>query len=99
MTRGTTPRHTWKLPFSSSKVKEAMVIYAQNDVEVFHKDTYECAMDGNEISVVLTQEETLKFDHNFNVQMQLRVLTDEGEALASVIRCVSVQKCLNDEVL
>lgn len=99
MTRGTTPTHTFKLPFSSSMVKEAMIIYAQNDVEVFRKNTEDCIIEGDEISVTLTQEETFMLNHRQNVQIQLRVLTTEGKALASNVNVISIHQCLNDEVI
>ena len=99
MTRGTTPTHEFRLPFNVSQVKEAMVIYAQNDIEVFRKETDDCSMEGETISVTLTQEETLMFNHKQNVQVQLRILTTENVALASTVSVISVQKCLNNEVL
>jgi hypothetical protein len=99
MTRGTTPTHTFKIPIHSSLVKSVMVIYAQNDKEVFHKDKWDCTMKGNEISVTLAQEETLKFDHRQNVQVQLRILTVDDVAMASLVSVISVKQCLNDEVL
>ena len=99
MTRGTTPTHTFKIPFDTSNVREAMVIYAQNDTEVFRKETHECEFSGNKISVTLEQEETLKLSHRCNVQIQLRILTQDGKALASAVKVVGVQQCLNDEVL
>lgn len=99
MIRGTTPTHTFKLPFDASIVQKAMVIYAQNDAVVLEKQAQDCTMQDNEISVTLTQEDTLKFDCHFKVQIQLRILTNQGQALASDIHIVSVGKCLNDEVL
>ena len=99
MIRGSTPTHTFRLPFAGSMVAEAMVIYAQNDVEVFHKDTYDCKLEGNAISVTLDQEETLLLSHLSNVQIQLKVKTTEGVVLVSIPTVISVQKCLNDEVL
>ncbi len=99
MVRGTTPTHIFTLPFSTSLVKEVMVIYAQNDVEVFHKDTYDCNLEGNEITVTLTQEDTLQLNHHHTVQVQVRVLTTDDTALASTVKVISVEKCLNDEVL
>lgn len=99
MRRGTTPTHTFKIPFDVSLVQKAMVIYAQNDTEVFRKEDAECVMQGDEISVTLAQEDTLKLDYNHMVQIQLRVLTTDNKALASAIKIMSVKKCLNDEVL
>ena len=99
MRRGTTPTHTFEIPFDTSNIKTAMVIYAQEDAEVFRKETGECNFDGNKISVKLTQEETLKLKCAQTVQIQLRILTNDGEAMATDVRDVSVGKCLNSEVL
>lgn len=99
MIRGTTPTHTFKIPLDVSGVKSVMVIYGQNNVEVFRKETDDCTLEGNSISVTLTQEETLKFNHSHNVQIQIRVLTVTGNALASDIKVVTVGQCLNSEVL
>lgn len=99
MIRGTTPTHIFKIPFPVSSVKEAMVIYAQDDIEVFRKDTPDCVMKDNEISVILTQEDTLLLNHRMPVQIQLRLLTTQGIAMASNVKVISVKKCLNNEVL
>jgi len=99
MIRGTTPTHIFALPFDVSNVAECMVIYAQDDTEVLHKKTDACSMSGNELRVELTQEETLLFDCSKNVQIQLRVLTTEGKALATKPAIYPVHKCLNSEVL
>lgn len=99
MIRGTTPTHTFKLPFDSSLVAKAMVIYAQNGVEVFRKELPECQMEGDEISCHLTQEDTFKLQCETNVEIQLRILTTDGNAMATFPRYIGVDKCLNDEVL
>lgn len=99
MIRGSTPTHIFTLPFDASQLAEVMVIYAQNDVEVFNKGTDDCAMNGNEIKVTLTQTETLKFSHQDNVQIQIKVKLPDETILVSDVRTVSIGKCLNDEVL
>lgn len=99
MIRGTTPTHTFEIPFDTSMIKKVMIIYAQNDVEVFHKDTKDCEMNKREIRVTLSQRDTLRLCHRYNVQIQLRVLTTDGSAFTSDVKVLSVQKCLNDEVL
>lgn len=97
--RGTTPTHTFEIPFDTSLVKEAHVIYGQEGKEIFRKDAYDCQMEGNKISVTLEQEDTLLLDCRKNVQIQLRVLTTDGTALASTLIHQIVHKCLNDEVI
>lgn len=99
MIKGTTPTHTFSIPVEADMVKEAMIIYAQDDNEVFRKETAECEMNGKTISVTLSQEETLMFNHARNVQIQIRLLTIEGAALASHIIVVSVGKVLCEEVI
>ena len=99
MRKGTTPTHIFTIPFDTAIVKEALVVYAQDDKEVFRKDTFDCMMDGKNIGVALTQEETLSFDHNRNVQVQLRVLTTEGDSYVSDVWVVSANQCLSKEVI
>lgn len=99
MRRGTTPTHTFEIPFDVSLVSKAMVIYSQNDKELFCKETSDCNMSGNIMSVTLTQEDTLKLDCRRLVEIQLRILTVTGEALASEVMLVNVGKCLNNEVI
>lgn len=99
MRQGTTPTHEFGIPFDVSKIERVMVIYAQNNAEILRKDTEQCEMDGTNIKVRLDQDDTFMFDHKKPVQIQLRILLDDGTALASQIKTVSVEQCLNDEVL
>lgn len=99
MYQGTTPTHTFVLPFDTSTLAKVVIIYAQNDVEVLRKETPNCVLDGQEIKTTLTQEDTFRFKHESNVQIQVRVLTVGGNALASDIFTVSVDKCLDNGVL
>lgn len=99
MIRGTTPTHIFELPFDTDLIDKVKVVYAQDDRVVFTKEQAECTLEANVVSVKLTQEETLKLDCRKYVQIQLRVLTKEGEALASEIKTVDVKKCLESKVL
>lgn len=99
MIKGTTPTHTFILPFDVSNIKESKVTYAQNDSEVLSKTAVDCTLTENKIIVELTQADTLKFDASQNVQIQLRVLTQEDKALASKIAVRPVYKVLNNEVM
>lgn len=99
MIRGTTPTHIFDLPFDTAVIKQIKIIYAQGDCVVFTKDAKTCHMGTNTVTVKLTQEETLMFDCRNHVQIQIRVLTLGGEALASDIQSVSVGKCLDNEVM
>ena len=99
MIRGTTPTHTFTIPFDVSGIKTVKIIYAQDDVVIVEKLTESCVLDGMSIKTTLTQEETLKFDHKKAVQIQIRILTSGGTALASIVEQVGVSKLLDSEVL
>lgn len=99
MIRGTTPTHTFNIPFDTNLLSEVRVIYAQSDKVLFTKNNDDCTMNGNSISVTLTQHDTFKFDASKEVQIQLRVLTAAGEVLSSGVEIVGIAKCLDDEVL
>ena len=98
MIRGTTPTHTFNLKFDTSLIDKVKITYAQNDHIIFEKLATDCVLDGFTIKTVLTQEETLKLDHNSPVQIQLRILTTGGNALASVVQKVGVSQLLDDGV-
>lgn len=99
MRRGTTPTHTFTIPFTVDNVKNALIVYTQGDEEILRKTVSQCRMDGNTLSVELTQEDTFLFDCNKKVQIQVRVLTAADKAFTSDIITTDVSKCLSDEVL
>lgn len=100
MRKGTTPTHTFELPVAMvNAIKSVEVTYSQNKQIVLQKDTWDCIIDGNVVSVTLSQLDTFKFRDDVNVEIQVRVLDNAGNAFASSIMCVSCERCLSDEVL
>ena len=100
MIRGTTPMHSFELPFGVEVIKSGVVTYVQENETILEKELTECNLEGNIVSVKLTQEETLKFNcANRYVFVQLRLLTQGGDALASDVMTIEVKRCLNSEVL
>ena len=96
---GTTPTHIFNIPFDTSLVDEVKITYAQEDEIVLIKGTSDCVLDTTTIKVTLSQKDTFLFDSKKSVQVQLRILTKSGEALASVVEHIGVSKCLDNEVL
>ena len=96
---GTTPTHTFNVPFETDSIKSIRVVYAQNDEAILVKKTKDCVLDGKVVSVTLTQEDTFLFDHKSPVEIQLRVVPKSGGALASIPKKVGVIKCLEDVVI
>lgn len=99
MIRGTTPVHTFQLPFERKDLKELRIIYGQNDKALLIKELNECAWQENEVKVKLTQQDTFKFSQQYPVQIQVRVLTNSDDVIASDIKLVGVDKCLEEEVI
>lgn len=96
---GTTPTHTFDLPFKTDVISKIKVTYAQNGRVILEKRNEECAFNENTVALKLTQEDTFLFDYNKNVEIQARILTVGGDAIASKIRTISANKCLDSEVL
>ena len=98
MRRGTTPKHTFTLPFNVDDVDSVQVIYRQDMISKVVKAKSDCILDGNNITVTLSQEETLRFTCGKCAYVQIRVLR-KGMALASEIIKVLVDECLENEVI
>jgi hypothetical protein len=98
MIRGTTPNHTFTLPFDVKTIAEIHIIYSQGSRKLVKRKS-DCTLKGNTVTVKFTQDETLSFDSRQLVELQVRVLTNNGEALASTIWEFTVQRLLEDEVI
>lgn len=99
MIRGTTPTLEFTLPFDTDILAEAWVTMAQNNEVVLDKQLSECQCEGNVLTVRLTQEETIALKCNCLVEIQIRVRTKEGGALASDIITESPDRILKDGVI
>lgn len=99
MIRGTTPEHIIKPPVAASLIKSVRFTYEQDGNTVVEKTEADCTITDESISVRLTQDDTLRFEENKSVSVQIRILTTGGEVMASDIKSLTVKKTLNDEVL
>lgn len=96
---GTTPTHTFELPFDLTTAKRIRLIYSQNNKVLFVREKDNLTVAGSVIEHKLTQEETLAFDPRYLVEIQIRVLTARDDALASDIITTTVSRLLEDEVM
>lgn len=69
--RGSTPTQTFEISFDTRLLTELNIYYSQNDELLLTKTMKDCELDGNKIIVNLSREETLSFDDNFPLQVQL----------------------------
>lgn len=73
MRRGTTPTFTFTADMDCTQLDKLDISFAQRDEVVLSKGLADCVIDGNEITVHLTEEDTLLFDSRKNpVRIQIR---------------------------
>ena len=102
MIKGTTPTIRYNLPFQSSLIKTAEIVLAyvdSNKQVLIVKDKSACTLGVDSIEAVLTQEETLQLPAPSTVEVQLRILTEDGTALATVPEKVLVKRLLKEDVI
>ncbi len=99
MIQGSTPTHTFTLPIKVESIDKIRIVYAQNDKVLFVKNKEDCTLDGNCVSVKLSQENTLSLMSYKICVIQIRVLTVGGDSLVSNPISVPVEKCYDKEVL
>ena len=111
MLRATTSKHSVTLDVNHEETfSEILITYAQNGKIILEKHKSDLTFETCDCFgwkpvytafVKLTQEETKLFAANPKgiVNIQVRALTEDGDAIASDIEQISVQNVLNDEVL
>lgn len=96
---GTTPTQTFTLPYDVSQISKLRVNYSQRDALILVKTESDVTLEGSTVVVQLTQEETLTFKPEVDVEIQLDILTNGGDLHKSKIKHMRVGRCLNSEVL
>jgi hypothetical protein len=98
MQRLSTPTHIFTLDIDTSLIKTLRIVYKQGEIVRLVKYGTDAKIEGNTVTLKLTQEETQKFSAA-DVYIQLDILTTGGDALHSAIIKRSVSDVLLDEVL
>ena len=98
MRQGTTP--TIQITINDIDLNEMQNIYVvfEQNGYILKKESSDLDIEGNIISVLLTQEETLNFKEG-TCNIQLRMITKGGVAIASPIKTTKVYRVLNKEVI
>lgn len=99
--RGTTPVHSFTLPAELAETELAVVCvtYRQGRKIALEKGTEDVTIADGTVSVSLTQDETLLFREGTNCLIQLRLRTQNGDALASDVISVCVRGVLKEGVI
>ena len=98
MYRGTTPTHTFALPFDTSLLDALLITYTQRGVKIIEKTLDDVTLNGKKIILKLTQEETNLFVKGDKAKIQLRVKVGDSVQASKIID-LDVQKVLNNEVM
>ena len=98
MYRGTTPTLTFALPFQAGVIKNLFVTFSQKGQILLEKTTADCGLIGNTIELNLTQEDTLKFMPG-NAELQVRIIDNSNQALASKIYSINIGSILKDGII
>lgn len=105
MITGTTPKHTFELllesgePLNVTQIKDLRITYNQNGRTILIKKKEDCLLYDNTISVQLTQEETLKFFNNGQIEIEIKIITINNSVVINPTINIPVFQCLNKEVL
>ena len=99
MIRGTTPTLEFTLPFELLNIKRLWITFSQNNKEMFTVEKDECEIKGSVITLTLSQRQSLLLCSSTMVEIQIRILTDKDESLASNIIKTPVQRILKDGVI
>lgn len=99
MRRGTTPTHIFHVPVDLTSAVEAYITYKQDGQVKVEKSINDMTITEDQITVELTQTETLAFSTIGDVQIQCRARLLDESALASCIKTVPVCKILKEGVI
>lgn len=97
MYRGTTPTFKFTLEFDASTIELLNIAMAQNGEVKISKNKSDCTLDGNTVSVTLTEAETLDLEEGtLSMQLRIGIGTDR---LASSITTIPVENLLQGGAL
>lgn len=99
MYRGTTPIHRFTFDYPKETVNAIYITYKQNGQLRIEKSKEDIAFEDGYISVKLSQEDTLRFTNVGNLEMQIRFTDTQGNAYASNIITVPVDRILKEGVI
>lgn len=94
--RGSTPTITYTLPFPAERLEEAYITIVQDKGMVIEKQLEDMTIDGNQISVKLTQKETLSLTSESGAAMQLRYRDINGDSFPTEPILFTVGMLLKD---
>lgn len=96
MIRGTTPTLIFTLPNDASIYPKVEIYISQRGSLIATKTKDDCTIDGNKIMCMLRQSDTLALTEEQYAYVQIRIVTEFNEVLASIPEKIKVEKLLGD---
>lgn len=95
MRRGTTPTLIFSLPVDASSVECLFITFCQNKKIIIEKNINDCELSNYTLNCTLSQKDTLAFNIG-TIDMQIRLRTIDGTAMASNVVVSDIKDCLKD---
>lgn len=99
MYRGTTPVLNFKFPFNIDTLQDVYVTFEQKCGVNYDKTLEDSQVQGDTLTITLSQQDTLRLKHDRPLMIQIRAKTPDGTALASHIITVDVKEILKEGVI
>ena len=99
--RGTTPKFIFTLPNSITidDILNVELVFTQNDEIIIAKKLGDFTTSNNQLTITLTQEDTLKLKGNSPLYYQIKVLLNDESVITSDIITNMVYNSLSESVL
>ena len=99
--RGTTPKFIFTLPNSITidDILNVELVFTQNDDIIIAKKLGDFTTSNNQLTITLTQEDTLKLKGNSSLYYQIKVLLNDESVITSDIITNMVYNSLSESVL
>jgi hypothetical protein len=98
MRRGTTPTFLFILPADSACFSDIEIVFVQNGMLILTLNRADLTLDGNEVSFVMTEEQSMAFSPSLNGEIQIRLVAQDGTVLISEIRTFPVRKKYPEDI-
>lgn len=99
MRRGTTPTHIFTTDVDLTDAAVIYITYKQGGQTVLEKTGDALTVTEAQITTKLTQEETLAFSINGQVEIQIRARFEDGSAIASQVMRTTANVILKEGVI
>ena len=97
--KGCTCRNTFSIPYAKSEIAAIFITYHQRGVTKVEKTIDDCTFTDGKAQVDLSQEDTLKFDDDAIIKIQIRIRLNNGIVTKSQIVETYTDNVLKDGVI